>query len=153
MAAEVVTYEDVAAKYETDRKAFRLRLNGVSERQIAETLGYPDISEVQAAIARMGGDVDPDTRKRALRTDLDRLDDLNQIFYQKARAGDHEAAALCIRFMDRRAKFLGLDIQPRGETALHEAMPAQTSSTDRIMAALERLAHGPIIEGEVVKDV
>lgn len=152
MTAEVVSYQDVAARYERDRKAFRLRLNGVSERQIAETLQC-DPLEVRAAFARMSGDVTPDMRQRALLTDLERLDDLNQIFYQKARAGDHEAAALCIRFMDRRAKFLGLDIQPRGETALHDAMPRTASSTDKIMAALDRLAHGPVIEGEAVKDV
>jgi hypothetical protein len=153
MGEQVVTYQDVADRFETDRKAFRLRLNGVPERQIAETLGYASAEEVGHAVARMSGGVNPTMVRRALATDLDRLDDLNQVFYQKARGGDHEAAALCIRFMDRRAKFLGLDVQPRGESALNAAMPEQVSSTDKIMAALDRLAHGPIIEGEAVKDV
>jgi hypothetical protein len=152
MSAEVVSYQDVAERFERDRKAFRLRLNGVPERQIAETLGYHDAGEVASAVARMSGGVNPSMRQRALAIDLDRLDDLMQIYYQKARQGDHESGALCVRFMDRRAKYLGLDIQPRGETALNDAMPAQASSTDRIMAALDRLADGPIIEGEAIKD-
>ena len=151
MSAEVVSYEDAAARFERDRKVFRLRLNGVPVRQIAETL-HCTPEEAQAAVIRMCGGVTPDLRTRTIEIDLERLDDLNQIYYQKARAGDHEACALVIRLMERRARMLGLDIQPRGETALHESMPRPQTSTDKIMEALERLAHGPVIEGEAVEE-
>jgi hypothetical protein len=151
MSAEVVSYQDVTQKFEQDRKILRLRLNGVPDWQIAETLQV-EPQEVDRALSRTAGGINPTLRSRTLALDLARLDDLNQIFYQKARNGDHEAASLCVRFMDRRAKFLGLDVQPRGENALHEAMPEQASATEKIMAALDRLANGPIIEGEAIKD-
>lgn len=150
MSAEVVHYEDAAERFKRDRMVFRLKLLGMPAWQIAEELKCtPD--DVQSSMIRMCAGVTPELRARTVAVELERLDDLNQIYYAKARAGDYDACSLVIRLMERRARMLGIDIQPRGESALHEAMPQPQSSVDKIMEALNRLAHGPVIDGEVAE--
>lgn len=151
MAAEIVNYEDAAARFERDRKAFRLRLAGVPVRQIAETL-HCTPADIDSSLTRMCGGVTPDLRERAVIVELERLDDLNQIYYAKARAGDYDACALVIRLMERRAKMLGLDAPPRGDAVLDAAAPRPQASVDLIRAAIERVARGPVIDAEAIKE-
>jgi len=150
MTAEIVNWEDAAAKFERDRKAFRLRLNGVPVRQIAHQLDCT-VGEVEGSLTRMCGGVTPTLRARTVEIELERLDDLTQIYFGKAREGDYDACALVIRLMERRARMLGIDIQPRAGIS-DDSRPEPATTTDKIMAALDRLAHGPVIEGEVVDD-
>jgi hypothetical protein len=151
MTAEIVNWEDAATKFERDRQAFRLRLNGVPVRAIADQLKCPP-SEIEASLIRMCGGVTPSLRARTVEIELERLDDLTQVYFGKARTGDYDACALVLRLMERRSRMLGLDIQPRGESALNESRPQATSTVDKIMAAIDNLAHGPVIEGEITKD-
>jgi hypothetical protein len=150
MTAEIVHLEDAGAKFERDRKAFRLAIEGTSVRQIAEDL-HCSPSEVEASLIRMSGGVTPRLRERTVSLGLERLDALMKIYFLKAEGGDIEAAAMVLRLMERQARFLGLDIQPRGESALNDMRPQPASATDRIMEALNRLADGQVIEGEVIK--
>jgi hypothetical protein len=149
MTAEIVNLQDAGAKWERDRKALRMALAGDSVRHISEEL-HCSIAEVESAIVRMSGGVTQQLRARTVALECERLDILHKVYFKKAEEGDKESAMLVIRLMDRRSRFMGTDIQPRGEHALNDQRPAGDSATDKILAALDRLA-GPIIEGEVVE--
>jgi hypothetical protein len=151
MTAEIVNLEDAGAKLLRDRKVFRLRLEGESIRQIAEDL-HCSVGEVQASMARMSCGVTQQLRASTVELECERLDALTKVYFKLAEGGDKDAAMLVIRLMDRRAGFMGTNIQPRGESAMMDQRPAGDSATDKILAALDRLAHGPIIEGEVTDD-
>jgi hypothetical protein len=151
MTAEIVNWDDAQTKFERDRAAFRLRLNGVPVRTIADQLKCT-IGEIEGSLTRMCGGVTPTLRARTVEIELERLDDLTQVYFTKARTGDVDACAMVLRLMDHRAKMLGLYIQPRAFGS-DEARPEGTSTHDKIRAALDNLAHGPVIEGEVAKDV
>ena len=151
MTAEIVNYEDVAARHHRDRMAFRLRLAGMPVRQIAQELKC-EPADVQGSLMRMCAGVTPELRARAVEMELERLDDMQQVFYLKMRNdSSEEAGALVLRIMERRAKLLGLDAPPRGDTAIDEAMPRPQTSVDRIRAAIERVARGPVIDAEAVE--
>jgi hypothetical protein len=150
MTAEIVNWDDAAAKFERDRRAFRLRLNGVPVRAIATQLECTP-ADVESSLIRMCGGVTPSLRARTVEIELERLDDLTQIYFGKAREGDYEATGLVLRLMERRSRMLGLDIMPRA-FASDENRPPPASTTDKIMEALNRLKHGPIIEGEAVEE-
>jgi hypothetical protein len=150
MTAEIVNWEDAAGKFERDRKAFRLRLDGVSVRSISEQLKCTP-AEVEGSLIRMCGGVTPTLRARTVEIELERLDDLTTVYFAKARDGNLEACAMVLRLMDHRAKVLGLYIQPRA-FAPDEDRPQQSNTVDKIMAALNNLKHGPVVEGEVIKE-
>lgn len=150
MTAEIVNWDDAAAKFERDRQAFRMRLNGVPVRAIADHLKCTP-AEVEGSLVRMCGGVTPTLRARTVEIELERLDDLTQVYFAQARTGNIDACAMVLRLMDHRAKMLGLYIQPRA-FASDDNRPQATSTVDKVMAALNNLAHGPVIEGEAVKE-
>jgi len=149
MTAEVIAYEDVAGRFERDRKAFRLRLNGVPVWQIAEALAC-STNDVEASLKRMCAGVTPELRAKTVELDLERLDDLMQVYFLKARGGDREAANLVIRMMDRQSRFLGLDVLPQAATVRDQTR--EPKSYAKIREAIYRVARGPVIDGEVTKD-
>jgi hypothetical protein len=122
-------------------------------REISEDLRCSP-GEVQASMTRMLNGVTPDLRAKTVELELARLDALNKVYYAKATAdegGNHEACALVLRIMERRARLLGLDAPPRGDTALDDAMSRPQPSVDRILAALDRL-RGPVIDAEPIEE-
>lgn len=147
MTAEVVSFDE-SARFKRDEDIFRKKLEGFPYWHIARDLDC-SIEDVKAALTRMCGGVTSELKARTVETNCERIDDLMQIYYPKAREGNVEAAAVCIRLMDRQAKFLGLDVLPRGETAAD--YKREPSRHERIMAAIYRVARGPVIEGEAVE--
>lgn len=145
--ADVVQFEDHAARLELDRKAFRMRLLGNPARDIAKKLKC-SIADVYAAQHRMGSGVTPEFKARVVELDLERLEALHKTYFTKALKGDKEAAALVVRFMDRRAKYCGLDVLPRGDTVQDD--DREPDDFEKIHAAIMRVARGPTIEGEVI---
>lgn len=152
MTGLVIRYEDAAARFERDRKAYKLKLEGHSLIDIAQNLKC-EVHEVNASLARMFGGVTSEMRTRAIEEELARCDAMYGVFYTRAKTGESEAAIICLRIMERRARLLGLDRPASDDSALNEAMRgAQTSSSERIKAALDRIVgKRPVIEGEVVK--
>jgi len=74
----------------------------------------------------------------AVELELERLDDLTRTYHPKAKAGDAQAAAICLRLQEQRARLLGLRGPMRADVrAKAEALPHQ-SGHDRIRAAVER---------------
>ncbi|HKA81571.1 MAG TPA: hypothetical protein VKD43_16150, partial [Xanthobacteraceae bacterium] len=148
MTADVIHIDDVASRFERDRKAFRLRLNGVPVWQIAETLQC-SAHEVDASLKRMCAGVTPELRSKTVELDLERLDDLMQVYFLKARGGDKEAANLVIRMMDRQSRFLGLDVLPQATAARDQTR--EPKGFEKIREAIYRVARGPVIDGEAVE--
>lgn len=146
MTAEVVNFDE-AKRFELDRQAFRLKLTGFPHWQIARQLKCT-VDEVKASLIRMCAGVTPELKARTVEINLERCEDLMQIYYTRARGGDPEATVLCIRLMDRQSKFLGLDVLPGGTTHDYKREP---SNYDKIREAVLRVARGPVIEGEAVE--
>jgi hypothetical protein len=123
-----------------DEQMFQERLTGTSIRTIARRFRVSE-GEVRNAIGRVCAPVNEQLRKHTLEIELERMDDLLRPFYLEARDGNVAAAAICVKISERRARFLGIDapvqVDPVALTAA--ATPAQTS-TDRIRAALDRIA-------------
>lgn len=146
--AEVIQYKDHTKQLERDRTIFRKRLAGFSARDIADELGLETVGEVFAAMNRMGTGITPEYKARVVELDLERLEELHKVYFEKAIAGDKEAASLVCRFMDRRAKYCGLDVLPGASTATDDSR--EPSSFDKVYEVIMRMARGPTIEGEVV---
>jgi len=128
----VIPYADAVATFDRDRSAYELKIRGHTERQIAEQLHCtPD--QVRAGIARMQGDIPPDWKRATIKADLDRLDAMWQVHFQRACAGDPISTRLCLEMMERRAKLGGLDAPPTGTDVFAQALvDASTKSTARI---------------------
>ena len=150
--AQIIHYSDAAATLERDRAVFRLRLHGASVRTIAVELKITT-DEVDAALTRMCGGVTPAMRERTIQIELDRLDEMQRAHYAKAVEGDIEHTAISLKIMEHRARMLGLIAPPRTDDWLSRALEAnRESTTDRIRRALDLIAGGKEIDGEVVKE-
>src|SRR5262245_6985803 len=127
---------------DVEEQIFRLRLAGRSMRHLAKQFGR-SIEEVAEICERMCQPVSPATRRAALALDLERLDAIQEVFYQKAQEGDCGAAMVLLRCQERRSSLLGLDIPAaaRGASPVQIEIAAATeTTTDRIRRALEHLA-------------
>src|SRR5215831_13023554 len=101
------------------------------------------VDDVHAALDRHPIELDRDRfLKRTLALELMRLDQLEMAFEGKAiKDRDPAAGALMVKILERRATLLGLN-PPIGhavQVIQHEPLE-KTTSTDRIMAALDRIA-------------
>lgn len=70
--------------------------------------------DVARELEQVHGEIQEDAQ--AIKTlEIERLDSLWYVMYQKALAGDEKAVDRCIRIQERRAKLLGLDAPQRHE--------------------------------------
>jgi hypothetical protein len=113
--------------------ALNMRRAGASYREIATTLrcglktAERDVRHALAALAaeqRAGAEA-----LRAL--EAARLDALQVAFWRKAVAGDVEAAKVVLRIFERRARLLGLDVQPGATLETNVAVILRWSDGNR----------------------
>lgn len=100
--------ETIEAK-ERAAQALELRKEGRTFADIAKECGY---NSTQAAFDAVKRAIDAITREPAeavLALELERLDTLWGIQYLNAQSGDPQALAACMKILDRRARYLGLD--------------------------------------------
>src|SRR4051812_48346734 len=130
-------------------RCFQRRVEGVSERQLAREYGLTG-KEVRRLIDSHLPKLDRELAKRLLGLDLERLDQLLKIFYSKAMNGDPVSAGLCLKILERRGAYLGLDTAPTRTDPMTPAVdpPPQASSTERIYQALQWVASQKAIDGE-----
>src|SRR5262245_16639154 len=139
MTGVIVRYEDAAQRFARDRDVLTLRLQGLSLRVIAEKLGC-GIEDVNASMARNFGGITPEMRARAIEEDVARCMAIFGAFYERALGGNAEAAAVCIKILERHARLFGLDRPASDDSALNEAMRAsKQTSSQRIRQALDRV--------------
>jgi hypothetical protein len=95
-------------------KALAFRKGGASYRSIADHLGIAVATAheyVAAGLAELAQQQQAEAQE--LRTlEAARLDDLQAAIWQQARSGNLKAVQTALRIMERRARLLGLDLQP-----------------------------------------
>jgi hypothetical protein len=127
---------------DVDMAMFRLRLAGKSTRMIARELHVAE-DKVRETVEKMLTPVTPKMKATALELELERLDQYQASQHQDAIKGDRDAIAMCLKIAELRADFLGtrapaaVRIDP---VQLMEQAQPQLTTTDRIKAALDRIA-------------
>jgi DNA-binding CsgD family transcriptional regulator len=104
LASEKIEHE------QTDR-VLAMSVQGLSIRQIAQQTGLTH-DAVSRHMSKAGLDLhprDPAYIRRAINLEIARIDMLYGNYFKAAQAGDTTAAALCLRFSERRSRLLGLD--------------------------------------------
>lgn len=105
----------------TERRALALALRkqGGTYRKIAETLRgregiSPNYSEgvaykdVMTELQRLNAE-NAEAAEEVRRLELERIDELWQVYFAKAKTGDYASFDRCISMMERRARLVGLD--------------------------------------------
>jgi hypothetical protein len=115
------------------------RLSGRSVQIIARQ-HHCAIDEVEAVIdRRLGGEIDNQTRLKAIKLDVARLEGLMQPFYERAtKERDVAAGTLCVKILERRALLLGLDSPARVDIVQMQAAQQQPRH-EKIREAIMRL--------------
>jgi hypothetical protein len=127
---------------DVDTAMFRLRLAGKSTRAIARELRVAE-DKVRDTVERMLTPITPKLKATAVELALERFDQYQASQHQAAIEGDRDAIAMCLKIEEQRADLLGtrapasLRIDP---VQLREQAEPQPTTTDRIRAALDRIA-------------
>lgn len=102
-------------KQEMQEQAWRLRIAGKSQSEIADILGVSQgyVSTMLKKVREerkeeLVGDVEAHISNQAAR-----LDAMLEALWEKVQAGDPKAIATSLAIEDRRAKLLGLDVMQR----------------------------------------
>ena len=98
--------------------ALALHLAGATDTQIAKQLGFDSAATARSSWERALADtVSTEDRDKARRTELARLDRLQQAWWSKAinpeSSEQGTASRMVLSFMERRARMLGLDAPTR----------------------------------------
>jgi hypothetical protein len=80
-----------------------------------------------------------EARKHGLALELARLDELQQVFYEKARGGDIASGALVEKLIARRCVMLGLHAPQTAVLRIVDEATPKVTSTDRIERVLADL--------------
>lgn len=113
-----------AVSAENRTKTWKLYKNGVPWRRIAEEVGISmdtirryinsDLEELGRQRKEIG--------EKVLDAELERLDNMLETYTPLAINGDKEASALVLKFMNRRARYLGLDAPEKQEISFEDEL-------------------------------
>ena len=119
-----------------DKQMYQDRLAGISVRTIAKRYGVTE-AEALAAMDRCLAPLDLQMRLRTLQLELDRLDEMENIFHASMLKGDHTSAHLMIRLKELRADYVGL----RGPLWIDptQLQVNEVNTTDKIQRVLDDL--------------
>jgi predicted DNA-binding protein (UPF0251 family) len=117
-----------------DAHAVRLRLQGLTYREVGEQLG---VSRKMAARVVQRGlrAVERETTEDLIRLDNERVDMIWAAMWPHAEAGSAPHAMVCLRALERRGRLLGLDAPTRAHITAH-ITPEETAALDAEIAAL-----------------
>ncbi|HEY2529283.1 MAG TPA: hypothetical protein VGJ20_15270 [Xanthobacteraceae bacterium] len=119
-----------------DDQIIQQRINGRSVREIAKAQGC-SVAEVNFVIERSSNEALTDrVRKHTLCLELARLDELQQVYYQRALEGDVQSGALVTKIIERHGGMLGLHVPQTAVLKIVEDAAPRETSTDRIETAL-----------------
>jgi hypothetical protein len=115
---------------------------GCVTRAIARELHVAE-DKVRETVERMLTPITPKMKATALELELERLDQYTASQHQAAVNGDRDAITMCLKIAELRADFLGTRapaaVRVDPVMLMQQAEP-QMNSTDRIRAALDRIA-------------
>ncbi len=104
-------------------KALALRKEGKTFDAIAAELGYNSKQAAHDAVMRAIREILREPVTELVQLDLERLDEMFQIHYINACAGDVQALTGCMKIMERRAKILGMDAPEKKELTGKDGQP------------------------------
>jgi hypothetical protein len=115
------------------------RIKGRSVQAIAKSQNM-SVRDVHEIINRWSDNcIDDRLRKNSLALELERLDQLQSAFFERALDGDAQSGILCVKIVSHRSQLLGLcSAQQHVVQILESAAPRQTS-TDRLEQVLAEL--------------
>ncbi len=108
---------------ERQRECLELRKAGLSYQAIADHLGYKSKSTPHDAVMDAIHEIIREPAEDVLALELMRLDELWLPQWAQARKGDPKAMAACVKLMERRAKYLGLDAPTKVENTGKDGEP------------------------------
>jgi len=114
MGARRPTAKSMVLAKDREREALDLRKAGATYLQISERIGITTEGArrcVGRALSSLTG-VCAEKASELRVIEAERLDVMTLGLWDKARRGDIAAVSACLRIMDRRARLLGLDVQP-----------------------------------------
>jgi hypothetical protein len=102
--------KDGLAQLKRENRAVELRHgHGLTFASIARELGYETIAGAQKAYKRGLKRIEHPDAGDYLQADLDRLDNMTEVFWQSAVQGNLRSAQMILQIMQKRADYLGLD--------------------------------------------
>jgi outer membrane PBP1 activator LpoA protein len=92
-------------------EAMRLRISGLTYRQIADELNctVSTAHDLVMTELRQAREEASETREELRQIELDRLDGLQAAYYSAALEGDAQAAELCLKIAKHRASLVGIE--------------------------------------------
>jgi hypothetical protein len=122
-----------------DETIIQERISGCSVRAIAKSAGV-SVTQINEAIDRWAASaIDDKTRKNTLCLELERLDELQRTFYERALAGDVQCGALVTKIIERRCVMLGLATPQTAVLQIVDSAASRETSTERIRKVLDAL--------------
>ena len=102
-------------KQDLQEEAWKLRIQGRSQRAIGEALGLSQgyVSTLLAKALEEKKEELVGTAEKHVANQSSRLDAMMEALWEKVQAGDPKAIAAALAIEDRRSKLLGLDVAQR----------------------------------------
>jgi len=127
------------------------RLSGRSARSIGKELHCP-VSEIDESLDRTLPKITNEAKRRIIALDIDRLDELLKVFFNRAvEKVDAQAGLLVVKILERKAALLGLDSPQKLDVVQVQAQKEPTGH-DRIRDAIMRVANfAPPAQRAVIK--
>ena len=127
------------------------RLSGRSARSIGKELHCP-VSEIDESLDRTLPKITNEAKRRIIALDIDRLDELLKVFFNRAvEKVDAQAGLLVVKILERKAALLGLDSPQKLDVVQVQAQKEPTGH-DRIRDAIMRVANSaPPAQRAVIK--
>ena len=119
-----------------DEQVAEALVAGRSVRAVQKQFGLTT-AELDAALDRLWP-IDTAARLRTIKTDLGQLNQLTQVFYEKALAGDVPAGTVTVKLWERKHQLLGLDAVQRIDLQIITP-PAAPPRHEKIREAILRL--------------
>lgn len=138
--------KDGLAQLKRENRALELRhQHGMTFAAIAQELGYATTAGAHQAYRRALKRVEIAEPEEYLKADLERLDEMTQVYWQSALQGNLRSADMVLRIMQKRADFLGLDAPKKVQAEVvnydgHGSLDAEVTNLARIIDYIEGVA-------------
>ncbi len=109
-SGESLTSERRIVARDKQAECLRLRKKGLSYQAIADEIGYSNASGAEKAVKAALDRITQEPAEELLKLEIQRLDTMLLNIWDKVCEGDLYAIDRVLKIMERRAKFLGIDV-------------------------------------------
>lgn len=128
-----------ASTAERQSEALQLRRAGATYEQIATRLHYSGKSAARKSVHTAIGQIVEAPAKHVLLLELERLDAMLLGIWAKAKNGDVQAIDRCLRIMERRSSYLGLDCPKKSAVIFDAALTLTDGAHAELLGRLAAL--------------